>query len=495
MNRLCKVAITCPGPEPGLEGDSPVSNYTAELPDTISFEGFAFPIFDQNNTIGGTDTTGPFPPWLAFGCQSFCLSFVSADDASACAARAAFICAHKKTTGPDPTFFFNSQQSCPFTCPDGTLYVYTVLPGYFVALSQAEADFLAQNLACQRAIANHVCLGNFAGGVCSGARYNSTIQLFGVYPLSVEVVSGQLPPGILLSQDFAGKTATLSGTCQVPGSYQFALMATDPNGNFHVKNYTINVLGIPNAASVPAAVENTPYSFQLSAVGGTAPFTYSLASGSLDGLTLSPSGLISGTPPYATAKNFPFTVVVTDATGLSCSQSGNLKVNLRPGPDWTQLTWPFFGFIQNPPNFTAAGSASSNTGNGNLQNTQIGFLTSISPAGSSIIKYTGPDVICRCRVTISASSGNTLIALVATINGVGGNISNLLNKPPGTYDFDFHSGLKGSRIKDCCASLTAAATLEISSAHKPMCCGRLLLRASIKVGRSINDKCSFARLL
>ena len=57
----------------------------------------------------------------------------------------------------------------------------------------------------------------------------------------------------------------------------------------------------------------------LSATGGTGAYTWSLASGSLPpGLSLSAQGLITGTP--TTLGNYPFTVQVTDAKGLSSTK-------------------------------------------------------------------------------------------------------------------------------------------------------------------------------
>lgn len=416
MDRKCAIAITCPGNPPGLNGDSPVSNYTAELPDTLDYEGFVYPIFDNNNTIGGTTTTGNFPPWIAAGCQSTCFSFLSFDDAQACAARQAFICAHTPPTGPAPTFFFNAQQSCPFTCPDGTVYVYTVLPGYFVALSQTEADSLAQNLACQRAVSDHVCLGSLTSEVCANAQYNSTMQLSGVYPLSVAVVSGQLPPGFVLSQDPAGKTATVSGTCTAPGNYQFALMATDPNGNFHIKSFTIGVVGVASTAP-PNAMENTPYTFTFQGLGGSGPYSFSLISGTLPGITLSSSGTLSGTPNYVTAGSYPFTFTVADAAGTSCVINATLKVTLRPGPDWTKLQWSAYTLVQFPPNNTASGSA--------IQNTAFGSVISdgtnqpkISPVAAAGVTYTGPQVTAMIILTVSNSAPFSSMACRIFRNGV-----------------------------------------------------------------------------
>lgn len=70
-----------------------------------------------------------------------------------------------------------------------------------------------------------------------------------------------------------------------------------------------------------------PYSVQIDpATGGTAPYTYTLASGSAlpAGLTLSSAGLISGTP--ATAGNYTFTINASDSKG--CSNQGVFTLNI-----------------------------------------------------------------------------------------------------------------------------------------------------------------------
>lgn len=58
---------------------------------------------------------------------------------------------------------------------------------------------------------------------------------------------------------------------------------------------------------------------QITATGGTGPYTFSLISGSLPaGLTLSPSGLVAGTPANGF---YSFTLKVTDANGQSANRS------------------------------------------------------------------------------------------------------------------------------------------------------------------------------
>jgi hypothetical protein len=64
-------------------------------------------------------------------------------------------------------------------------------------------------------------------------------------------------------------------------------------------------------AALPAAVVNVPYSATLKAVGGVAPYTWSLASGTLPaGLSISAGGVISGTPTALGTTNFK--IQVTD---------------------------------------------------------------------------------------------------------------------------------------------------------------------------------------
>jgi hypothetical protein len=68
-------------------------------------------------------------------------------------------------------------------------------------------------------------------------------------------------------------------------------------------------------ASLPSAQLDTPYSYQFVASGGRAPYSWSIVSGSLPGLSLSNSGLLQGTPTQR--GGFQFTVEVQDANPAS----------------------------------------------------------------------------------------------------------------------------------------------------------------------------------
>jgi hypothetical protein len=67
--------------------------------------------------------------------------------------------------------------------------------------------------------------------------------------------------------------------------------------------------------TLPPVQISTSYSQAITAVGGTPPYTYYLASGSLPpGLGLSTTGVLSGTPTQA--GTFNFTVAAVDQNGF-----------------------------------------------------------------------------------------------------------------------------------------------------------------------------------
>ena len=83
--------------------------------------------------------------------------------------------------------------------------------------------------------------------------------------------------------------------------------------------------------SLPDAVILLPYNQQLTQAGGIGTVTYSVTGGSLPGwMTLSPSGLLSGTPPTTTGSPFSFTITATDSNGAT----GNQVYFLTVEPTW-----------------------------------------------------------------------------------------------------------------------------------------------------------------
>jgi large repetitive protein len=157
------------------------------------------------------------------------------------------------------------------------------------------------------------------------AAYSSTLAAnggTGAYNWSV--VSGSLPAGLSLN----ATTGAISGTPTASGSSSFTVQVSDANGNTGTKALGITVNPVPTitTTALPMGRLTVAYSATLQASGGTAPLTWSIASGSLPaGLTLNTStGAITGTPTAAGASNF--TAQVTDANSAVATQALSITV-------------------------------------------------------------------------------------------------------------------------------------------------------------------------
>jgi hypothetical protein len=146
-----------------------------------------------------------------------------------------------------------------------------------------------------------------------------------------------LPSGLTLSVG-----GNLSGTPTAEGKTTLVVNMGDSSGGTNTVAATLNlVIGgsslLITTFSLPAAQQNTAYTYQLTALGGTPPYTWSVDPSTPlpSGLTLSPTGLLSGTPTGLSNTNPNFTV--TDSASHTTSQIFNLIVNPAPGtiPDGT----------------------------------------------------------------------------------------------------------------------------------------------------------------
>jgi hypothetical protein len=78
--------------------------------------------------------------------------------------------------------------------------------------------------------------------------------------------------------------------------------------------------------SLPGATQGVAYSVQLTAFGGTQPYTWAVTQGSLPpGLTLSTTGVLSGTP--TSPGTFNFNITVTDSGGAQASMKVRSSIN------------------------------------------------------------------------------------------------------------------------------------------------------------------------
>jgi len=143
-------------------------------------------------------------------------------------------------------------------------------------------------------------------------------------PYTYNLVYGVLPAGLTISP-----TGIISGTPTSVGSTTFGISATDANMDVGLKEYSITIVAVVVAIqplSTPNGIINRAYPpLQLVASGGTAPYTFTFYSGSLPtGMSMSSSGLISGTPTVDGRADF--TVKVTDQYGNFGLKSYNLSI-------------------------------------------------------------------------------------------------------------------------------------------------------------------------
>ena len=177
-------------------------------------------------------------------------------------------------------------------------------------------------------ICPNITLGTLANGV-QGTAYSQTLTASPAgTTYSFALASGTLPPGLTLASN-----GTLNGTPSAPGNFAFAIMATGWGGCAKTQAYNLLITGTcapitisPATATLPGATLGTAYpATTLTATGGIAPYTFSVASGALPpGLSLSSAGALSGTP--ATGGTFVFTIRATAQGGCTGSRGYVLTV-------------------------------------------------------------------------------------------------------------------------------------------------------------------------
>lgn len=158
-------------------------------------------------------------------------------------------------------------------------------------------------------------------------------EVGGVAPFTWIVSAGSLPPGLTLSS-----SGLLSGTPTTPGSFSYVVQVTDGNGNVGtisclLVTFAPLLTGPCPSSSLPLFVFFT-YTFSVS--GGTSPYTWTLLSGSFpQGLSLSSSGVLSGTPTEG--GTFAYTVRVTDSVGRTADLSCSFTTTLAPCAGFTNV--------------------------------------------------------------------------------------------------------------------------------------------------------------
>jgi len=160
----------------------------------------------------------------------------------------------------------------------------------------------------------------------------------GTPPYQWTLAAGHVPTGLQLS----GASGQFGGTTNTSGNFAFEIGVSDSAGQTAAQNFslTVNASAATNpppphvaivTSSLPAATAGKSYSTAFAASGGTPPYVWTLAAGSIpSGLQLSgASGQFSGTTN--SSGNFAFEIAVSDSSGQTAAQTFSLTVNASSG--------------------------------------------------------------------------------------------------------------------------------------------------------------------
>ncbi|WP_353069006.1 putative Ig domain-containing protein [Tunturibacter empetritectus] len=180
-----------------------------------------------------------------------------------------------------------------------------------------------------------------------GTVYSGTIGVSGgTAPYSCTIMSGTLPAGLTAAGCVINGTPTTAGTANL------VVKATDSATPTATTTgpVTLTVLPIPTLSltgSLPNAILGQPYMQTLLATGGIQPYKYQVTAGNLPaGLSLSTSGVISGTPTTPGASSFTVTVTDTETTPQTASLPLVLLVVYPTTPNDVELTGPYAFLFQ-----------------------------------------------------------------------------------------------------------------------------------------------------
>lgn len=237
----------------------------------------------------------------------------------------------------------------------------------------------------------------------AGTPYNQVFAASGGNaPYTFDVAVGILPTGLTLSG-----SGVLSGTPTNLGITTFSIRATDAYGcsganSFTITNICPSVTVLP--ATLPTTLQYAAYSNNLVGVGGIAPYTFAVTAGGLpSGLSLSPSGLLSGS--VNTTNQLPFTITATDANGCAGTNVYTIPVTpavpvLSPSPTSLVFTDQLLG-TSSPAKYIVV----NNTGTGPLNIYNV-FFTGGNTNDFFIIAN-------NCVGSAIPAGGNCLIGIVS----------------------------------------------------------------------------------
>jgi hypothetical protein len=159
-----------------------------------------------------------------------------------------------------------------------------------------------------------------------GTPYSTQLTATGGSRTGYTFMAAGLPAGLTLSSK-----GLLSGTpTSAAGSpVSFTVTVTDSLGTAITTNYTLTIVPglLLTPTTLPGATVGILFGVQFTATGGSGSGYAFTATRLPSWLTLSSSGLLSGTPPSMAGPFVTFTVTVTDSDKLTHSTNYTLSIN------------------------------------------------------------------------------------------------------------------------------------------------------------------------
>jgi hypothetical protein len=187
------------------------------------------------------------------------------------------------------------------------------------------------------------------GGQVGQTYQASMVATGGTPPYHWSVASGSLPTGLNLNS----ASGAISGNPAKAGTFSFAINLQDSSATKASAESQMS-MQIASAPTTPAALQisttslpngqvGASYDSSVVATGGTPPYHWSVASGSLPtGLNLnSASGVISGQP--AGAGNFSFEIGVQDSSAGKASAQSSMSIQIAAATPPVTSTSTYYG--------------------------------------------------------------------------------------------------------------------------------------------------------
>lgn len=328
----------------------------------------------------------------------------------------------------------------PSITSGGQAYNFTVTVTDSASQTQSRpfSGTIAANPAASVSIVSSSILGISVGNVSTGISTSG-----GIAPLSFAITSGSLPTGLTLDS----ATGAITGTIPISAagdSYGVGITVTDASNAKDVKTFTGSVAAgnsILNfvTTSLSQFTAGIAYNYPLIVTGGSAPFTFSVSTGTLPtGISIdSATGAISGTPAVNSGgQNFSFSISVSDSSGQTKAKAFTGSIASNPASVVkilsTSLASLNVGSVAS--GISTSGGiapltfaiASGSLPTGVSLNTSTGALTGTIPVASSGASY-------AVSISVTDSSGSSDTKAFSGTVGAGSSALSLLSTSISTF--------------------------------------------------------------